>query len=475
MSYHTLKLDTFTGVVTGKNNNNITLDNSPDACNFDTSGGRLAVAGGLGLAFTSGLSQVPKKYRLYMFEKNGLAMGLVCTDGGLYYYSGKTSPRTRILNLSSLSLSPDRFDFQLAKIGSDERLIISCGASTLYKWDFTSSAPQPFGSAEQLSNLPQRYLSLYFGRLFSAGNPDNPARLYWSKAPGGDRTIEDWSYDENSPNVSGGHVEVGTDTDPITGLFALSNQLVILKRDSIYRLIGDRPSSFRILPVDATLEQPLHTAVVQRGDRLFFLTKSGLSFYDGQTVQHPAYGRNIRGILKNVSLDCAVASSCGDKLYFAVKESPTAAYNDLLIEFDTSRECFMLRRGQPFVDISSCHGKQYVLDDRAEISVFDGSRYYSGQPINASWTTPLIDLGSKATDKQLIELYAVGEGYLEVEVLDKGGVHRSSAHLKKDCLTEIPLHGGGRVFRLRIKNGFNKPLVLDSGLEILMDVQRRPL
>ena len=113
----------------------------------------------------------------------------------------------------------------------------------ILKWDGASAAAEPFGSAEQLSSAPAGLLELYYSRLFAAGDPAHPCRLYWSCAPGDARTVEDWSQDDASPNVSGGHVEVGTDSDPITGLFALSNQLLIFKRDSLYRLLGDRPEA----------------------------------------------------------------------------------------------------------------------------------------------------------------------------------------------------------------------------------------
>ncbi len=61
--------------------------------------------------------------------------------------------------------------------------------------------------------------------------PSATFRLYWSAVPGDGRTIEDWLSVDGSEDASGGYVEVGDGSaDPIIGLTALSNQLLIWKR-----------------------------------------------------------------------------------------------------------------------------------------------------------------------------------------------------------------------------------------------------
>ena len=53
------------------------------------------------------------------------------------------------------------------------------------------------------------YAELYANRLFAAGDPDAPYRLYWSSVPGDGRTVEDWLSVDGSYDASGGYVEVG--------------------------------------------------------------------------------------------------------------------------------------------------------------------------------------------------------------------------------------------------------------------------
>lgn len=472
MSYHTLKLDAFAGIVTDKSENNLSLNNSPDACNMDTQGGKLSVAKGFSRVLPA-LLPFNAKHRLFVMEKGDELIAIACCSEGIYKYYTDIDAWVPIFLFTGYSISPSLFDFQLARIGSEEYLLIAYGHDTPLKWDLSSSNANYFGSAQQLSDSSQNFLEIYYNRLFAAGNPEYPARLFWSKAPGDNRTIEDWRMDNNSPNVSGGHVEVGIDSDPITGLFALSNQLLIFKRDSLYRLLGDRPSNFRILPVEATLEQPLHTACVLRGDKLYFLTKSGLCYYDGQTVQHPRYSTALDSVLSKADLSGCVASACGNMLYFAIKEDPSSQCNDALIEFDVTRETFMIRRGFKIEDMCSCHNKQYILTDTGALCILDDSDTYDGAPINAHWTTPLLDLDSKVTQKQLLELYACGEGELCVDVITSSNLCPHRTVLVKDELSELPLRGGGRQFRLRFSNRDGKHFTIETGVEVLLDLQRR--
>ena len=251
---------------------------------------------------------------------------------------------------------------------------------------------------------------LHFGRLFAAGNMLKPSRLYWSKTPGGDRTIDDWRSDPASENVSGGFVDVGIGNDPITGLFPLSNQLIIFTRNSMYRLLGDRPSNFRVLAVDAAVGMPAHMACLRYADRLYFMTDSGLCCYDGQTVRRPQNAAAMAPLLKASYLECMASAACDDKLYFAFRTSASETYCDRMIEYDLLRDRCMLRSGFHLVDLATASGKLYALTDAGRPVCFDESDSYDGDPIDAWWVTPCMDLGHKEAVKTLLSLTATGSG-----------------------------------------------------------------
>lgn len=103
---------------------------------------------------------------------------------------------------------------------------------------------------------------------------------------------------EASPNVEGGHTEVGdTGGDPIIGLAALSNQLLIFKQHSIFRLLGDRPGNYIVEAVESRGELPVHTSIVPSGDALYYLTDGGLCCFNGVSAAPMPDARRIRNVL----------------------------------------------------------------------------------------------------------------------------------------------------------------------------------
>ena len=450
---------------------------SPDACNMDTRTGALKTCKGFSRAVQGLLPTGAQPQRLYVYTSAAGKRYLALTANKLYRYN-EAAEAWRALYPFAQPVRGEAVDFLPVRIGSADRLLIAYGNGQMLTYDAETDEIERFGSAEQLSDRPVCYAELYFGRLFAAGDASYPGRLYWSKAPGGNRSIDDWRQDPDSENVSGGFVDVGVDGDPITGLFALSNQLLIFKRDTLYRLLGDRPGNYRVLPVDAAFLQPQHTGCVRYADRLYFLTESGLCCYDGQTVRRPGSFRALEPFLREeANLQNVRSAACGDTLYFAVHTPEVAAGNDVVIEYDVLRDRYMLRRGFYCADLYSTHGELYALLDTGKAVLFDDSDDYDGDPIQAWWWTPRIDFGHKETTKKLLSLMADGTGRIKVVALSNGGVQQSESTFvtTTDAVTEIPLRGVGRVFRLCFSNVDAEPMTLEAGCTLLYDVQRRPV
>ena len=449
---------------------------SPDACNMDTRTGALRTAKGFSKAVPALLPNGASPQRLYVYATEQGNRYLALAGNKLYLYRAAAQAWQAIHTFSE-SVVAETTDFLPIRIGSDNRLLIAYGGGQMLTFDAPTEAVALFGSAAKLSDRPVCYAELYFGRLFAAGDGDYPSRLYWSKAPGGDRTVEDWRQDPASENVSGGFVDVGVDDDPITGLFALSNQLLIFKRDTLYRLLGDRPSNYRVVPVDAAFQQPLHTGCVRYADRLYFLTKGGLCCYDGQTVRRPGSFRALEPFLNEASLDNVRSAACCDTLYFAVHTGEVPSGNDVVIEYDVLRDRYMLRRGFIAADLFGAHGVLYALTDTGKAVRFDDSDTYDGTPIQAWWWTPKLDLGHKEANKTLLSLTADGTGKLSVQALSNGGGHQTLITFPRttDSVAEIPLRSVGRVFRLCFSNVSGEPMTMEAAVTLHYDVQRRPV
>ena len=223
-------------------------DMSPDACNIDTRSGALCTAKGFSRVMPELVETETPFERMYVYATERGSRYLAVAQDMMYLYDA-VSGIWRPLYQFERGVTGECMDFLKVRIGAADRLLIACGTEPMLTFDAETNLIAVFGTSEKESYKTVSFAELYFGRLFAAGDPQAPSRLYWSKAPGGGRTIDDWRSDETSENVSGGYVDVGVDDDPITGLFAMSNQLLIFKRDSLYRLLGDRPSNYRIIAV----------------------------------------------------------------------------------------------------------------------------------------------------------------------------------------------------------------------------------
>lgn len=475
MAYQTITLPSFGGLRMDLSEGLMKPDTSPDACNLDTRSGALCSASGFSRVMPELVQANRSLERMYVYATELGNRYLAVAQDILYLYDDLSCVWRPLYNFLN-GVVGESMDFLKVRIGTADRLLIACGTEPMITFDAETDQVSVFGSEQKLSDKCVSFAELYFGRLFTAGDPEAPSRLYWSKAPGGGRTIDDWRSDPSSENVSGGFVDVGVDDDPITGLFALSNQLLIFKRDSLYRLLGDRPGNYRIIAVDAAFRQPLHTACVRYADRLYFLTDGGLCFYDGQTVRKSPSFRALEPLLKNANLGYTRAAACDDTLYFAIRARYAAPYNDTIIEYDVSRDRFMLRKGFCPIDLCTVHGVLYMLTNTGKFVAFDNSDSYDGQPIDAWWTTPAMDLGRKDVTKTLLRLTASGSGRIAVRAVSDGGVFETRILLSSTPLsvTEIPLRGVGRVFRLRFASVAGESFTLDAPITVLFDQQRRP-
>ncbi len=477
MALRQYRIPVFYGIHQGVTENRLNEGESPDACNMETSGGRLSVANGYVHESETPFFEPAAVKRLYIWNRADQKRLLVTTANKLYVLN-EAAAEWRLLYTFGAEANATQYDFQTLKIASTEYLLIASGVSQMAKWDGDSELAQPFGSEEQLSNLAVNYIELYYARLFSAGDADCPSRLYYSQAPGDTRTLENWTSADESENVGGGHVEIGTDSDPITGLFALSNQLLILKRDSLYRLLGDRPSNYRIQPVNGTLQQPVHTACAKIGDVLYFLTNDGMYYFDGQTVQLKADAEKARNLLGNANLSACVACSSRDKLYFALREDTSAAANDAILVYDLARGTYMIRRGFQARGLFAAGGTLYLLDGDGYVCRFNEGESYAGTRIDAYWKTPMTDLDAKAVSKRLEELYLRGSGgILLVEAVTESGTVYNERLMpgSGERILELGLTGDGRAVQLVFRNVNGSRFTIDGGVELLVDMQRRTL
>ncbi len=477
MALRQYRIPVFYGIHQGATQNRLNDGESPDACNMDTLAGRLSVAKGYVREHDTPFPSPSGAKRLYVWTRAG-GRHIIAATADKIYALDEAEEGWNLIHTFAAQATGDQYDFQTVKIGSTEYLLIAQGGARMAKWDGVSASAEAFGSAEGLSDIAVNFVELYYARLFAAGDSANPSRLYYSQAPGDARTIENWTSAEEGENVSGGFVEIGTDSDPITGLFALSNQLLIFKRDSLYRLLGDRPGNYRIQPVSGTMQQPVHTACARVGDVLYFLTGGGVYYFDGQGVQKKADAEKTSALLENADLSACVAATRADKLYFAFREGEGSGGNDAVLVCDLARGTYMVRRGFLAYGLFAAGGTLFLLDGNGYVCRFEEGETYDGERIDAYWKTPMTDLDSKAVRKRLEELYLRGSGgILSVEAVTESGTVYNERLMpgEGERILELGLTGEGRAFQLVFRNVNGSSFTIDGGVELVMDMQRRVL
>ena len=276
------------------------------------------------------------------------------------------------------------------------------------------------------SDVNTNYITRYGGRLFAAGDPSAPSRLYWSQVPGDGRSVEDWLAADASTDASGGYVEVGDEKgDCIVGLCSLANQIVIFKKYSTWRLYGDRPSTYSVECVEKDSENMSNASVVIRYGQPFWLTRSGLWSYSYDAGVGPAdngvrYLREFFG-LSGYDPSRSKGCHCDNRMYFTCTESGSLV-DDAIIEYDLGTGSIMIRDGFHVYDLCVCDGQMFMIADKGDpvtykVVQFNTGDDYDGTPIAAYWYGQPTDMGLKFTKKQIKEIHArCGRGNMEVYV-----------------------------------------------------------
>lgn len=261
------------------------------------------------------------------------------------------------------------------------------------------------------SNEMVAYTELYSNRLFAAGDPDAPYRLYWSAVPGDGRTIEDWLSVDGSIDASGGYVEVGDGSaDPIIGLTALSNQLLIWKRFSVWRLYGDRPSNYTLERIDKSSDIMSNAGVIVKYDAPYLLMPNGIHTYNNVSVV-PVDG-GVKPLRRFFDSKPDVSNSRGafwdNRMYMTCKVATTSTtgYDNSIIVLDLARNAYMIRDGFEIADLTAVGSHIYLINGSRYVYEFEQGTSYDGQPINAYWLTQPTDFGRKMNRHQAMALYA---------------------------------------------------------------------
>jgi hypothetical protein len=424
----------FTGIQQHKDGRLLPISSAYDARNIDTSDGNLNVAKGFSKWTTAGNAyKVPgsdaiRKLIIAPGEGNGNVYDFYAvTDTTIYGHAPSTGAWSVVHNDDTnagfafqYTLEASNVNTLSARIGSEDVILVCTRANNpIIVIKMSNGHVRKFGSGGS-SNIPVSLATMYANRLFAAGNITAPVRLYWSSVPGDGRTIEDWTMVDGSEDASGGYVEVGDNTrDEIIGLTALSNQLIIWKRFSTWRLLGDRPSTFTLELIEKNVfgfrESPLQLRPLVFHDAPYFMRNDGLQTYDTTgIVPVDSGGSHLKRFLAGLTEEAFMYARnvlYRGRFYMSVKvgtryaENMSNGYDNALVVFDTTTGAYMIRDGFEIGDIASDGRYIFLINGDRYIYKFEDGNTYNGTKIHAYWQTQPIDFGRKMYRHQLMGVY----------------------------------------------------------------------
>ena len=268
----------------------------------------------------------------------------------------------------------------------------------------------------QTLNLGEGYAAVKFAvlgrhavRIWGTGAPGYPDSVFYSRP----YKPLDWTADTNTPELGGGMINQPTwDGDAFIALVPFGGYLLAIKRHTVYEIRGTDPSSFTITQAYGTDGPVRERTICTDRTSLYFLGQSGLGLYDGSALSllsRDALHETMR-MRETRAEESATACLCDHVYYLALRvkdnEDDVITQNNAVIEYDTERGTFMLRRGLRVKDFYTLNGQVYFTQAEAPYEVLryndPASGGYLGQPMACLWETPWMDLGKAYVKRDFV-------------------------------------------------------------------------
>lgn len=325
-------------------------------------------------------------------------------------------------------------------------------------------------------------------RIFGTGVPGEPDTIYYSKA----YNPTDWTLDEDIPENSAGEVKQPSwDGDKFFGLRRSGDQLLALKNNKIWRVLGLGPGEYVFNEQYGRGTKYSNTIAVM-GEKVIMASEQGVLIYDGMDTV-PFATEQIKEIWKSVNqgaLDQMCAALIDKKYYLAIPTGDSEV-NNAVIVFDFNEntilyypdmyvESFLPADNILFATTSTLPGQILMIQkDSWKIGKA------SGAP--TKWVSPWIDFGYKRIKKGGFDLYFLPEVQddpvdftisIQTEKKEKTKVYTCDPISESDRsfgkehrMKRLHFGGSGRRFRIIIETseGVTSPWRLIGGLQIIVE------
>ena len=237
-------------------------------------------------------------------------------------------------------------------------------------------------------------------RIWGTGAEGYPDSIFYSRP----YDPFNWTGVPETPELGGGMINQPTwDGDKFIALEPFGGYLLAVKERTIFEIRGTDPSSFTITEAYGTDGPVEERSICTDRTSMLYLSQNGIGLYDGNTLRllsRDALYETMRMRMEGMD-GAARACVCNHIYYLAMcikeNESDILSENNTVLEYDTERGTFMVRKGMRVKDFFSVGGTVYFTQADAPFEVLrygdPESGGYLGAPMECMWETPWLDLG----------------------------------------------------------------------------------
>ena len=316
----TIKIRQFKGLQTRSNPFNLEDGESPNMNNFILDEAGSIKERSLFFHYNTNTIGAYPLTNLYKFYTTADVGYMICSaNKDLYSASG--GDLTDVLTATTV-LPNTQWEFESFTDGTNEYMYAANNGINLCWWNGIENVlplGDGYGPAEDCNLLKK-----HKARLFASGSTEYPYRLYYSSLSNG----TDW-------NTTGGTIDLPS-FERIMKLEVLSDVLYLFTRTGIYALYGSTPNEFSIQKTRSTIGTHATKSVVPGNKLIFFLNKSGVFAFDGDTSTN--LSETIQPTVDAIS-DIRIGDSAGlydnSGKYWLAYTSENGSYNDRILVYDT--------------------------------------------------------------------------------------------------------------------------------------------
>lgn len=391
------------GVYQAAGDTNISADYAYDAVNMRTERGLLATSYGVGRAFPSLGAPISTLERFYRRNRpDDPEIFVAAADGAIYTYTLGTEGWVMQAD-GFISNTWSCVTYEAVEDGQTVDILIMSNADdgmiVVYGSDLRVEK-KTLTIGDDYSEVKFAVLGRYAERIWGTGDRKNPDNLFYSRP----YNPFDWTGDIVTPTLAGGMIQQPTwNGEAFIALKPFGGYLLAIKPTTVFEIRGTDPSSFVITEAYGT-DGPISARTIET-DRtsMFYLAQGGLGRYDGSSLSllsRDALYEVMQARAMEIA-DKATACVCDHVYYLALgiheNEGDELVENNAVIEFDSDRGTFMIRKGIRVRDFYSLGGKVYYTQADApyDVLLYDDKNALGvmGQPVEHKWETPWFDLG----------------------------------------------------------------------------------